>query len=280
MAPKWKRPEQYGFWWLVIGACWLAVPPAGAQVHTYEDQAVVNPWEYGKRDIFPGNQFTFARIRYQSHSWGYSWDTDFPDSDINFSQRLAELTTIEVSRDDMGRIVHVVLDLIDDRIFQYPFLYMVEVGNLDLSELEAERLREYLLRGGFLLVDDFWEEDEWANWAYQLSKVFPDSGQYPLMNIPLSHPIFHTVFDLHEVPQVPSINAWLRWRSSSDRPGAVASCRGIHDLNGRLMMVVLHNTDLGDGWEKEAIDYEYFQIFSVRKAYPFGINIVVYAMTH
>jgi hypothetical protein len=273
----WKRHKNLTG--LLLAAS-LAALPGSAQVTTYEDQAVVNPWEHGERDILPGNLFTFARVRYQSRSWGFSWDTDYPDSDINFSQRLNELTTIEVNRDEAGRIVHVVLDLTDDRIFEYPFLYMVEVGNLELSDVEATRLREYLLRGGFLLVDDFWEEDEWANWVYELNKVFPDKDAYPLRDIPISHPIFHTVFDLHEVPQVPSINAWLRWRSSSDRPGAIASCRGIHDGSGRLMLVVLHNTDLGDGWEKEAIDYEYFQLFSVQKAYPFGINIVVYAMTH
>jgi len=272
-----KLPENLWMLWVTL---WLSAVPTHAQLTTYDDQAVVNPWEQGELDVLPVHHFTFARIRYQSHSRGFSWDTDYPDSDINFSQRLGELTTIRVNRDETGRIVHVVLDQTDDRIFQYPFLYMVEVGNLELSEEEAAGLREYLLRGGFLLVDDFWEEDEWANWIFELNKVFPDSDTYPLETIPTSHPIFHTVFDLQEVPQVPSINAWLRWRSSSDRPGAIASCHGIYDRDGRLMLVVLHNTDLGDGWEKEAADYEYFQIFSVQRAYPFGINIVVYAMTH
>ena len=263
----------------VVGMAFAQRGPT--QLETHEDIAVVNPWETGSRDIFPGNIFTFARVRYTSQRRGYASLTDYPDSDINFSIRLSELTTIEVNRDANGRIIHVVLDLSDDRIFDFPFLYMVEVGNLNLGQDEAERLREYLLRGGFLMIDDFWEEWEWANWEEQYDKIFPDRDVYPMVEVGAEHAIFHGVFNLDEVPQVPSINAWLRWHTSSDRgPEAVASCRGVFDSNGRLMMVVLHNTDLGDGWEKEGADQEYFQRFSLAGAYPFGINIVVYAMTH
>jgi len=113
-----------------------------------------------------------------------------------------------------------------------------------------------------------------------LRKVFPDPVRYPIVDIPTTHEIFNGVFHIKKVPQVPSINAWLNWRSDSDSVGAEASCRGVFDDKGRLMMVVMHNTDLGDGWEKEGVDFEYFQRFSVRRAYPFGINVVVYAMTH
>lgn len=247
---------------------------------TYDEYAVVNPWENGGSDVFASNVFTFARVRYTKMRRGYAWSTDFPDSDINFSMRLEELTTVKVNRTDDGRIIHVVLDLSDDRIFRFPFLYMVEVGNLELSEYEAGRLREYLLRGGFLMVDDFWEEDEWAVWEMQLDKVFPDKETYPIVHVPKTHEIFKGVFLIDEVPQVPSIHAWLNWQADSDRVGAEATCRGVFDKDGRLMMVMMHNTDLGDGWEKEGVDYEYFQRFSVKRAYPFGINVVVYAMTH
>ena len=257
--------------------------PALAQFYgmsTDSELAVVNPWETGEEMMPPSEWFTFARIRYQQRGRGWGWSTDYPESDINFSLRLAEMTTVSVNRDRLGRVVHVVLDLADDRLFDYPFIYMVEVGNLFLDSLDAARLREYLLRGGFLLVDDFWGERGWWNWVRQIEKVFPDQDTYPMVEVPLDHPIFRTVFPLYEVPQIPSINAWLGSGSSTEIWGAEATCHGIFAEDGRLMAVILHNTDLGDGWEREGVDYEYFRRFSVARAYPFGINIVVYAMTH
>jgi len=254
---------------------------AQSSFHT-GDFSIANPWEQGQDTTFPGHMFTFARVRYSSLGQRWGWDTDYPESDINFSLRLGELTTIQVNRDKQGRIVHVVLDLDDDRIFNFPFLYMVEVGNLHLSDYEGERLREYLLRGGFLLVDDFWGESEWYNWVNQLDKVFPDKEAFPFVEVPLTHTIFHAVFNLDEVPQVPSVNTWVYGRETAEYQamGEPASCHGVFDREGRLMMAVLHNTDLGDGWEREGENFEYFRLFSVARAYPLGINIVVYAMTH
>lgn len=265
----------------LILICSLMLPalPVCAQMWTYDDQAVVNPWEVGIEMDFPADTFTFARVRYQNNRRGWGWETDYPDSDINFSLRLSQLTTIKVNRDAQGRFVHVVLDLDDERLFQFPFIYMVEVGNLDLSQREANNLREYLLRGGFLMVDDFWGWWGWENWVAQFEKVFPDTSDYPMVEIPLDHGIFHGVFDLDEVPQVPSINTWNRFRSTTES-GDPAYAWGVFDKSGRLMAVILHNTDLGDGWEREGDNFEYFQKFSVAGAYPFGINIVVYAMTH
>jgi len=253
---------------------------ARGQYHTFENEAVVNPWEFNESFYMDQNRFTFARVHYTGYRGGWSWDTDYPESDVNFSLRLTELTTIEVNRDERGRIVHAIVKLTEERLHQFPFIYMVEVGYSNLTPAEADGLRDYLLRGGFLLVDDFWDYREWSNWEVQVRKVFPDEEAYPIVDIPLSHPIFNCVFQLKEVPQVPSLNAWMNYRASSDRRGAEASCRGIFDRNGRLMVVMMHNTDLGDGWERESEDLEYFQKFSVAKAYPMGINIVVYAMTH
>ena len=246
----------------------------------YKDMAVVNPWSESAPMHLHRQSFTFARIHYrQRNARGWGWRTDYPESDINFSLRLSQLTTIEVNHDSSGRIIHAVLELTDERLFDFPFIYMVEVGNLELDDVEAKRLREYLLRGGFLLVDDFWGDWDWANWEEQIRKAFPNALDYPMVPIPLDHPIYHTVFDLKEVPQVPSINNWLRYGTSSEN-GEDAQCYGLFNPKGRLMAVVLHNTDLGDGWEREGVDYEYFRKFSVGRAYPLGINIVVYAMTH
>jgi hypothetical protein len=141
------------------------------------------------------------------------------------------------------------------------------------------------LRGGFLLVDDFWGDYAWANWEYEIGRVFPPD-EYPIVDIPLNHPIFHCVFDIKEVPQVPAINQFWEWQMTGNtyegQPTIDPSphCRGIFDKNGRLMIVMMHNTDLGDGWEREGENEGYFREFSVKKAYPMGINIVVYAMTH
>lgn len=232
------------------------------------------------RDIFPGNRFTFARVEYSSR-WGWGWRTDYPDSDLNFMLRLSELTTIEINRTDRGDPRHVIVRLTDDELFDYPFIYMLEVGALEFSEEEISALRKYLLRGGFLLVDDFWGNEEWANWEYEINRVFPED-QWRHGDIPLDHPIFSCVFILKEVPQVPAIGIW-EYRGVTYERGAdtmTAHCKGIWDANGRLMVVVMHNTDLGDGWEREAESPDYFREFSAKKAYPMGINIVVYAMTH
>lgn len=265
---------------LLLGLVAMAGWPSFAQRYRYHNEAVVNPWDETGAIPQAHNRFTFARAKYTSYRNGWSWDTDYPDSDVNFSLRLAELTTIDVNRDASGRIIHAIVDLADPMLVHFPFLYMVEVGYSNLTDSEVEGLRNYLLRGGFLLVDDFWEWREWDNWETQVRKLFPDAESYPIVDIPLSHPIFHCVFRLDQVPQVPSINSWVNYRAESDRRGAVASCRGMFDHAGRLMMVMMHNTDLGDGWEREGEDFEYFQKFSVAKAYPMGINIVVYAMTH
>lgn len=244
-----------------------------------------------EREIFPGNVFTFVRVRYGGLGRYSLWSIDYPDSDINFSERLDELTTIEVAREAestiggkaqvKGKIKHEVLDLGQrERLFEYPFLYMVEVGSLSFNEQEVENLREYLLRGGFLHVDDFWGEYEWANWEYEIGRVFP-SEIFPILDIPLSHEVFRIVFELDEVPQVPSLDYWEATGETHERPDATEPhVRGIFDRRGRLMVVMTHNTDLGDGWEREGENHEYFREFSAKKAYPLGINIVVYAMTH
>ncbi|RJP18996.1 MAG: DUF4159 domain-containing protein [Candidatus Omnitrophota bacterium] len=240
-----------------------------------------------EREIFPSNCFTFCRVQYDSYQgrgrdWGGGWATDYDDSDLNFSQRLSELTSIQVNRDVQGNIKHAVVRLTDDALFHYPFIYMLEVGRLVFSAEEAERLRNYLERGGFLLVDDFWGSRAWENWVYEIAKVFPPE-EFPMIDIPPEHEIFHIVFEIDEVPQIPGIGHWYQYGgSTSERfeDSEIPSCKGIFDKNGRLMVVVLHNTDLGDGWEEEAVNPVYFDQFSKRKAYPLGINIVVYAMTH
>jgi hypothetical protein len=248
----------------------------------------------GERDVFPGSAFTFCRVNYSGgggRGWGRGggWRTDYPESDLNFSLRLSQLTAIEVERRPDGGFEHAVVRLDDPQVFAYPFLYMLEVGGLALSQPERDGLSAYLRRGGFLMVDDFWGDDEWDNWEYEIGQVLPPD-QYPMVDIPADHELFSIVFELEGLPQVPAAGHFDQWKRSGRtyegsaaqyaRYGTQARCKGIFDAEGRLMVVVLHNTDLGDGWEREGENYGYFSEFSAKRAYPMGINIVVYAMTH
>jgi hypothetical protein len=223
---------------------------------------------------FKEDVFTFARVRYSSYGYGRrggNWATDYPDSDLNFSFRLHELTSIET--DPYGKI----LDLTDPAIFDYPFLYLIEPGRMALDEAEVRALRRYCYNGGFLMVDDFWGEEEWFGFYENIKRVFPDREPQEL---PLEHEIFHNVYDLKQKPQVPSIHAWYSGRTA-ERPDATEPhYRAIHDDKGRMMVIICHNTDLGDGWEREGMDAGYFKEMSEKWSYPLGINILTYAMTH
>lgn len=173
----------------------------------------------------------------------------------------------------------IVLELTDPQLLDHPFCYFCEPGRggLGLTPEEVKAFRTYLDRGGFAMFDDFWGEREYQNFYYDIKQVFPDREP---VDIPLDHPIFHIVYDLKEKPQVPSINV-AQSGFTYERPDAQeVHYRGIFDDKGRLMVIICHNTDLGDGWEREGEDKWYFHEFSEKRAYPMGINIVVYAMTH
>lgn len=233
---------------------------------------------------FKEDLFTFVRIRYDSYGGygrgGGGWRTDYPDSDLNFSLRLQQLTTMKVNPDP------IILDLTDEKLLDYPFIYIIEPGAMVLSEAEVAGLRRYCHNGGFVMVDDFWGDSQYENLAGELKRVFPD--RVP-SEVPLSHEIFQCVYPMKEKPQVPAIGQAYRmangeigtWEYSRDGSDTrTPHYRAITDDEGRIMVFICHNTDLGDGWEREGEDQWYFDEFSVKKAYPMGINIVTYAMTH
>lgn len=244
-----------------------------AATRTMTDRRGVPDWEFDRQ--FPTDVFTFVRIRYQSSGAWRRWATDYPDSDLNFSYRLQQLTSLKVHPE--GRV----MELTDEELLDYPFIYLIEPGNLEFTNEEVIALRNYLNRGGFMMVDDFWGEEEWDNFTEQMQRVFPEKTA---VDVPLEHPIFHSVYDLKERPQVPSLGVAQYGRAEGvtwEREDAkTANYRAYYDNKGRMQVFVCHNTDLGDGWEREGEDAWYFREFSEKKAYPLGINIVFYAMSH
>lgn len=233
---------------------------------------------------FTPDTFTFARIRYSSGGrYGYGrggWETDFPDSDLNLSYRLQQMTSLKV--DPNGRV----LNLEDKDLFDFPWIYMVEPGSLNFEESELPILRKYLLNGGFLMADDFWGEYQWTNFERQMKRVFPERQ---LVELPMDHPVFQMVFPLKGPKnklQVPNVRTgiesqWsgITWEYHGEECIDV-HIKAITDDKGRMMVIASHNTDNGDGWEREGESDYYFHRFSENIAFPMGINIIVYAMTH
>jgi uncharacterized protein DUF4159 len=232
-------------------------------------------------DSFDGS-FNFCRVMFQNSRMGDggSWGVDYPRADVNLSIRFAELTKARISAQPDGEPNHLVVNLLDPSLFDCPFVMMTEVGSAYLGPDEAARLREYLEKGGFLWADDFWGEYAWEHWVQEIAKVLPPS-EYRIVDLPPTHPLFRAQFEVKNVVQIPSINHWMgSGGGTSERyDSQVPHARGISDKHGRLMVLITHNTDYGDSWEREADDPAYFYRFSV-DGYAFGINVLLYAMTH
>jgi hypothetical protein len=241
------------------------------------------PPKWAERSNFDGG-FNYCRGYYASdrpEAGGMGWWTDYPGADNNFSVRLGELTFVRVKMKSDGQPDNVVVRLTDPLLNHCPILFMEDVGTMRLSDEEVEHLRNYLLKGGFLYVDDFWGTEAWEQWTYELGRVLPPHN-YPIIDIPRDHTIMHTLYDVKDVPQVSSINFWMRNGGSTSERGSDsphADFRGIQDEHGRLMVVMTHNTDISDTWEREGENQEYFDRFSP-DGYAVGVNIILYAMTH
>jgi hypothetical protein len=225
--------------------------------------------------------FHFCRIEFDNAFGGDGggWSVDFPRADINLSIRLSELTKTDVSKGATGEPNHLLVRLTDDALFNCPFVMMTEPGGAGFDDQEAAKLRLYLEKGGFLWADDFWGEYAWGWWVGQLRKALPAS-EYPIVDLPLDHPMFHTQFEVTKVAQIPSINSYFGGRTSErGADSAVPHARAISDKRGRMIVLMTHNTDFGDSWEREGDDPNYFLNFGPN-GYAFGINAVLYALTH
>jgi len=237
-------------------------------------------FDFATPESFDGS-FQFCRVAYRqaANGDGSRWDVDYPRADQNLSIRLSEITKAPVSFDERKDPNHVLIQLAQPELFHCPFIMMTEVGAAYLDDLEAANLRDYLLKGGFLWADDFWGEYAWAIWESQIRKALPSSA-FPITDIPLEHQLFHQVIEMHRFPQIPSIGYWDGGNATSERVDSqTPHARGIFDDHGRLMVLMTHNTDFGDAFEREGDNVAYFEKFSV-DGYAFGINTLIYAMTH
>jgi hypothetical protein len=226
--------------------------------------------------------FHFCRVRFETAARGDGdgWWVDYPRADRNLSIRLSELTRAHVSFDERRNPRHQLVALTDPRLFTCGFAMMSEPGGAYFSRDEANALRAYLLKGGFLWVDDFWGTAAWDWWDSQIRKVLPAS-EYPIVDLPMNHPLFHTLFEIDAIPQIPNIGLWTRAHLTSERgrDSAEPHFRAIVDQKSRLMVIMTHNTDFGDAYERESENPDFFRRFSI-PGYAIGVNTILYALTH
>lgn len=227
--------------------------------------------------------FTFCRLLYRHthrEPMGHGWNTDYPGSDWNFMERLEELTSVRPSSWDDGWPGFAVVRPTQDELFECPFLFMSDAGTARFNEEEVERLALWFAKGGVLYADDFWGSWAFENFVAQVGRILPGAAW---IDVPNDHPIMNALYSVPEVPQVPSIQFWRRsgGRETSEqgRETRTPHFRGIFDEQGRPLVLMTHNTDIADGWEREGEDEAFFYQFSP-EAYALGINIILYTLNH
>lgn len=241
-------------------------------------QAIVADTTEAPRSVREADgEFQFVRLAYSSNNYGRGgggwgrrqrWQTDWPDAEYHFSRGIDRLTRVAVAK--QGRI----LSPLDEEIYDFPWIYAVEVGYWHLDDQEASRIRDYLLRGGFLMVDDFHGTWEWAAFVASMERVFPDR---PIIDIPENDEAFHVIYDLDQRIQIPS-RMFIYSGVTYEQDGYTPQWRGIYDDEGRLMVAINFNMDIGDAWEHA--DWPDYPENMTALAYRFGINYLIYAMTH
>ena len=249
-------------WSCVLLSIWAILPVA-----------VVDAEETGSQSA--GSEFHFARLAFGAYGSRAGsgrqepWLRDWPDAEVHFMQGVSRLTRIDSGADN--RQVH----LSDESLFDHPVLYAVKVGFWRLDDYEATRLREFLLRGGFLIVDDFHGPTEWLTFSESMRRVFPNR---PIVEIPADDEVFHVLYSLDQRVQIPGAQAIWRGVTWEHRQGTVPHWRGVYDDASRLLVAINFNMDLGDAWEHA--DDAFYPEPLTALAYRFGINYVIYSMTH
>jgi Domain of unknown function (DUF4159) len=235
------------------------------------------PPRFPTANTFQG-AFNFCRLIFESNRREKTgWRTDYPGADINFSVRLSELTKAPVTLDGEGEPDYATVQITDDALFQCPFVIMEDGGTAVFSPEEVARLREYLLKGGFIFATDYHGAAAREQLNEEMARVLPE---YPVVDVPIDHPIWHMMFELPKIPQMASIQAWRRCDCNTERwADGPPDVHAIEDDHGRIMVLMLHNSDIPDGWEREAEEPQYFEQFSP-DSYAVGIDVVLYSMTH
>jgi hypothetical protein len=264
---------------IAAGAClvWLTGVFAGAvddSPEFYFTRLVYTENFRGFRGTWPKPAFEWTCPEFGGGNFfprqGRGWAIDYPAGDCKFMGGIARLSNIRVHPNPNATAI------MDENLFQFPYLYAVAVGGMYLSDREAARLRQHLLRGGFLHADDFWGRRQLGNFAEQMRKVFPDR---PLEQLPLTHPVFHTFFDIGTVMQIPNRSNGCYGGPTWEQPDdIVPRVYGISDDQGRLMVVATYNSDLGDAWEY--MDLACYPEEYSGMAYRVGLNFMIYAMSH
>lgn len=260
-----RLPGRLGVPILCVVGAGLYAQDAAQYFGRYEDAQQV------AQDMEPTGQFVFARLVYNGVEPYYikNWYTDWPKADRQLIAGIQRLSNLDIA--DQERVVA----LNDPRLFEYPFLYTSEPGQIVLTEADARILREYLDRGGLWVVDDFWGSFEWGNFTRQVKKVLPGEE---IRDIPRDHPIFHCFYDIDRIVQVPSLD-YVYTGVVVEQDGFEPYLKGIWDSDtGRLLVVINHNTDLGDAYE-HADHPQYPHRFS-GFAYRMAMNFIIYALTN
>ena len=276
MLPHFARP------WLAALSLFavVAAPPIAHRIWTDQPgtSVFVSPAEaqWGFRRVVstaspskPGHSFFFARAIYSGSGFRPGWNTDYPKADQQFIAVLKRLTDVDSSSEDFA------VRLDDPNLRRYPFLYALEVGGMRLTEAEVQGLRDYLLAGGFLMIDDFWGTYQWRNFEQEIERVLPE---YPIVELPMDHPIFSAMYTVDEIVQVPTVDRGVSGAPTFEQDGYVPYARGIFDDDGRLMVMINWNTDIGDAWEHA--EHPLYPLKFSTYAFEMGTNAIIYAMTH
>jgi hypothetical protein len=233
----------------------------------------------------PDSDFTICRLEYTRvviEDMGVGWQTDYPFSERNLMTRLSELTKTPISRDERGEPNTWVVRATDPQLFNCPYLVASDAGTIGLKSEEVRGLRDYLLKGGFMWVDDFWGTPAWERWSSEIGRVLPPA-EFPITDVLLSDPLLRSLFTVTAIPQITNIQFWRgsEGRITSERgsDSAEPHLRAIRDHHGRIMVLMTHNTDVADSWEREGEDPGFFYQFSPN-GYALGVDVLLHAMTH
>lgn len=251
---------------LVISGFLYAQDGFPGMVGNYGDVKFISPQTLQK------NEFAFARLIYNGkiNSYNKNWYTDYPQGDRTIIDVVRRITGIDIALEERA------ISIQNPELFNYPMIYSSEAGQMVLDGKDIERLKEYFLRGGFWMIDDFWGTQEWDSFEREIKKVFPKS---PIVELSIDHPIFHVFFEIEKIVQVPVIrHAYTSGSNTWEEDGYEPKVRGVFDDNGRLAVVIFFNTDTMDAaeWADDPVYPHHFSTY----AYKIFINTIVYAMTH